>query len=52
MRSEFENQSELSEFQEPFREIEMLRRLGLREDEISYLVWLKSKETRKAHWRD
>jgi len=42
---------ELETFNEPFREIAMLRRLGLREDEISYLVWLKTKESRRAHWK-
>jgi hypothetical protein len=44
-------QQELANFNEPFKEIEMLRRLGLREDEISYLVWLKTKESRRAHWK-
>lgn len=50
MRSQIEYQKRLSEYSEPIKEIAMLRRLGLREDEISYLIWLKSKESRKAHW--
>lgn len=37
---------------EPMKEVEFLRRLGLREDEISYLVWLKKKESKRSHWKN
>jgi len=43
-------QQKLINFNEPIREIEMLRRIGLREDEIAYLVWLKTKNARGARW--
>jgi hypothetical protein len=53
MKAQMENkQQKLIDFNKPFKELQMLRNLGLREDEIAYLVWLKAKQTRRAHWKD